>query len=198
MCLMCLSPRPSRCRRGGRPADEPGIPGIARIRECAPARIRTPVRIHGSAGPAGSGGPNTRVALIVATACTDAEIEGCRDAGEAGNGESRDQNHGLHPEVPGPVGALARHTRPMTRAFPRCRERHKFPLDHRLLLTSGERVTRLKKFDLGLITPCVTLITDVRLRQFARVRLWRLRSRTTPTARGRRWAGQGRGLAHKW
>ena len=41
--------------------------------------------------------------------------------------------------------ALARHTWPMTRAFPRSRERRD-PLDHRLLLTRGERVIGLKKF----------------------------------------------------
>lgn len=55
-----------------------------------------------------------------------AEVEGGRYAGQSHDGESRDQDHGLHPECRawwGVLGALARHTRPMTRAFPRCRER---------------------------------------------------------------------------
>jgi hypothetical protein len=55
-----------------------------------------------------------------------AEVEGSRYAGQSRDSESRDQDHGLHPECRawwGVLGALARRTRPMTRAFPRCRER---------------------------------------------------------------------------
>ena len=55
-----------------------------------------------------------------------AEVEGGRYAGQSREGESRDQDHGLHPECRawcGVLGALARRARPMTRAFPRCRER---------------------------------------------------------------------------
>jgi hypothetical protein len=55
-----------------------------------------------------------------------AEVEGGRYASQSRDSESRDQDHYVRPEYRAwweVLGALARHTRPMTRAFPRYRER---------------------------------------------------------------------------
>ena len=40
---------------------------------------------------------------VAAVARADAEVEGCRNADKPGNGQSRDQKHGLHPQCPGLV-----------------------------------------------------------------------------------------------
>ena len=92
-------------------------PGREPVGPVGPVGSISPVGPVGSvaAGPARSGGPPTGTAVVTRA---DTEIKSRRDARKPRDGQSRDQNHGLHPERRGLVGGAARHTRPMTRAFP--------------------------------------------------------------------------------
>jgi len=110
--------RPGAARGPASSAFRPSGSGGARGRG-----MRGPV--SASPGPAGSGSVRSG-SSTTGTAWADAEVEGRRDTGKSRDGECRDQNHGLHPECRASwrvLGTLARHTRPMTRAFPRSRER---------------------------------------------------------------------------
>ena len=95
--------RPGRADRAGLagragPPDEGGevLLRLARRLRGRPARPGPPGRA-GSAGSAASATPS-RDGLVPGTARAHAEVEGCRYAGKSHEGESRDQDHGLHPE----------------------------------------------------------------------------------------------------
>ncbi len=115
-CRGCVGPVGPSGSVGARGADGPVRSARGRRRGPAPAgrnpAVRGRVRPGGCPDP-GTPGPH-------------AEVEGGRYASQSRDSESRDQDHCVHPECRawwGVLGALARRTRPMTRAFPRCRER---------------------------------------------------------------------------
>jgi hypothetical protein len=114
-----------------------------------------------------------------------AEVEGSRYADQSRDGESRDQDHGLHPECRawwGYRGACQAHAA-NDASLPSLSRAPWSPLDqHRFWLTTGDRVTRLKNFRLKLITTCIRMITGSRSALFVRVRLWRSRSPSIPPA----------------
>ena len=182
---------PSRRSGPGRPAGSDGSIGSARVLGAGGpvGSARGRGRGSASAGPNPAvRGPATFGRPDPGTAGPHAEVEGGRYSGQSRDGESRDQDHGLHPECRawwGVLGALARHARPMREPSSVSRAPWS-PLDqHRFWLTTGDRVTRLKNFRLKLITTCIRMITGSRSPLFVRVRLWRSRSPSIPLAGAR-------------